>query len=287
MRPLESERTGQKWVVVTGAGSGIGSALTDALLGRGYSVLGSAISEAERNVLLSRHPERFAPLLMDVRSEQSVAAAAAGAAATALGTQPLRGLFNIAGVISNGPLVDLSEATFGNILGTNLVGMHNTTRAFLPLLMRANGARVVNMSSASGTRTLPFTGAYSASKFGVEALSAAMRMEFAPLGGSVSAVAPGMIQTPMADKIQSDLQHEPSLSVYREPLRRLLAGATKAAERGIPMARIVSVLVCALEARNPRPRYEVHNNWLQDVVLARWLSVKTREALVCRALGLR
>jgi len=134
---------------------------------------------------------------------------------------------------------------------------------------------------------MPFTAAYSASKFGVEALSAAMRMEFAPLGVAVTAVAPGMIQTPMAEKIQSDLRREPSLPIYREPLKRFLAGAVKASDRGIPMGRIVSVLVTALEAKRPRPRYEVHNNFLQDVLLARWLPIGAREAVVCRALGLR
>lgn len=221
--------------------------------------------------------------MLDVRDEASTQAAATIVGQNLAGIK-LKAVCNIAGVIVNGRLVDLSGAALSNVLAVNLVGVHNVTRSMLPLLGPCS--RVVNMSSASGVRTLPFTGAYSASKFGLEALTAAMRMEFAPLGIRVSAVAPGMVRTPMADEIQQQLRRPPSLEVYAEPVRIFLAKSVASVERGIPMRRVVATIVSALESTSPSPRYDLHHSWAQDAVLMRMVPTKGREAVVARVLHL-
>ncbi len=269
--------------MVTGAGSGIGRAVASRLLERGYTVFGGAIDEAEAASLEAAPPGRLVPVVIDVRDEDSVQAAAERVRGE-LNGRPLHGLLNIAGVTSNGPLVDLSAETFAQVLAVNVVGMHATTRAFLPL-QRAGG-KVINMSSASGSRTLPFTGAYSASKFAVEALSSAMRMEFAPLGIDVVVVAPGLINTLMAGRIQEELAKPPSLTIYREPLRRFRERTEASVEKGIPIERVVEAIVGALEASDPSIRYELHNNFARDVLLMRVLPTRLREALVRKSLRL-
>lgn len=272
-------------VVLTGAGSGIGRATAELLLRRGHAVLGGAISDAEAGSLREELGAAFTPFVVDVRDPASVTAAAARIEAR-LDGRPLRALLNIAGVITNGPLVDLEPEVFSDVLAVNLVGMHAMTRALVPLLRAGDAPRVVNMSSASGSRTLPFTGAYSASKFGVEALSSAMRMEFAPLGVRVVVVAPGLINTPMAGKIRRDLAEPPSLDVYREPLRRFLAGTEKSVAGGVPLERVVETIAGAVEAEDPKPRYELHQSVLRDVVLLRLLPARQREAIARRMLAL-
>lgn len=270
---------------LTGAGSGIGRAVAISLLAKGYEVFGSAISATEAAELRDALTGDIRPVEVDVRDEASVQAAAEQVA-DQLGDRPLRAVLNIAGIITNGPLVDLSAETFSQVLAVNLVGMHSVTRAFLPLLRDHPHARVINMSSASGSRTMPFTGAYSASKFGVEALSSAMRMEFAPLGVDVVVVAPGLINTPMAAQIKQDLEKPPSLPVYRDALRRFLERTETSIENGIPMQRVVDAIVEAVQELTPAKRYELHNNFLRDVVLMRILPTAHREAIVRKTLGL-
>lgn len=273
-------------IFVTGAGSGIGLAVTRRLLDQGYTVFGGAISGDEATRLTDTLRGDFTAIVIDVRDESSVQAAAAGVT-DALAGRPLRAVLNIAGIITNGPLIDLSADTFHQVLAVNVIGMHSVTRAFVPLLRDHPQPRVINMSSASGSRTLPFTGAYSASKFGVEALSSAMRMEFAPLGISVAVIAPGLINTPMATKITEELEQPPSLPVYAEPLRRFLQTTLNSIENGVPIERVVEAIVAAVEQPVPRRRYEVHHSFLRDVVLFRILPAAPREAIVRKTLRLQ
>ena len=278
-------------VLITGAASGIGKTTAIRLLAEGYRVFGGVLLAEEARQLQSTLGPHFTPVLLDVRDEHSLATAATQVAQT-LGKQRLGALLNCAGIITNGPLADLSASTFSDVLAVNVVGMHATTRAFLPMLgsdMQREGApgRVINISSASGRRTMPFTGAYSASKFGVEALSAAMRMEFRPLGIGVIVIAPGLVHTPMASHIHRDLQKPPSLLLYQEPLRRFLALSKEATRKGVPIERVVHTIVRALHHLRPKPRYELHNNFFRDAVLMRALPVWLRDATVARKLALQ
>lgn len=270
--------------VVTGAGSGIGRAVAGGLVERGYRVYGSAISPAEAAGLEAEFGGGLSAFVVDVRDESAVEEAAARIEAE-LDGRPLKAVLNIAGVLENGPLVDLTAEEFRNVLAVNLVGVHVVSRAFLPQLS-ASGGRIVNVSSSSGRRTLPFTAAYGPSKVAVEALTAVMRMEYAALGVDAVLVAPAMINTPMADKIKRDIEAESSMAVYREPLRRFRVGVEEAFANGIPIERMVETCIEAVEADRRRLRYAIHQSLLRDVLLFQLMPTRLREKLVRRRLGL-
>ncbi|HPA08894.1 MAG TPA: SDR family NAD(P)-dependent oxidoreductase [Methanoregulaceae archaeon] len=273
-------------VMVTGAGSGIGYAAAQALLNQGYAVFGGAIDQAEADKITQSFGNLVTPVILDVGNEDSVQAAR-DQVGNALNGRPLVALLNIAGVITNGPLVDLSAGKFQQILTINVIGTHNVTRAFLPLLMKHAGSRVINTSSSSGTRTLPFTGAYSASKFGVEALSTAMRYEFKMLGIHVVVIAPANIKTPMAEKIQNELKKEPSLAVYKKPLQLFLANTVDSfTTKGISPERVAEAFVKAVTSEKPARRYEVHSSYFRDAILMRKLPVGLIEKAVLKTLAL-
>ena len=117
-------------VLVTGAASGIGKAAATRLLAEGYTVFGGVLLADEVQQLQATMGPNFTAVQMDVRDENSLTVAAAQVAG-ALGTRRLGALLNCAGIITNGPLVDLSARTFADVLAVNVVGMHAATRAFL------------------------------------------------------------------------------------------------------------------------------------------------------------
>ena len=94
----------------------------------------------------------------------------------AVGERGLFGLVNNAGIVKPGPLELQPMADFRQQLEVNLIGQVAVTQAFLPLIRRGKG-RIVNVGSIGGHVVLPLHGAYSASKFGMEAVSDALRLE--------------------------------------------------------------------------------------------------------------
>ena len=270
--------------MVMGAGSGVGRAVTERLLGRGYTVFGSAIDSDEAAALTATLRGDFVPVLVDVRDEDSVAQAAYSVAAR-LDGRPLQALLNIAGVVTNGPLLDLPARTFQDVLAVNVVGMHAMTRAFAPMLREHGQPRIINMSSASGQRVVPFTGVRRQQVRGGGALQRDA-YGLAPLGITVVVIAPGLMQTPMAAKIRQGLARPPSLPVYREPLRRFLEGTEQALAHGIPVSNVVDAIVSSIEERDPPLRKALYHRRGRDVLLARVLPARRREAKVRRSLGL-
>jgi NAD(P)-dependent dehydrogenase (short-subunit alcohol dehydrogenase family) len=171
-----------KAVLVTGANRGIGRALVDEALGRGAGLVYAGTRQP------FTHPDaRVTALTLDVTDAAQVEAAAARVSALDI-------LINNAGVA---PYDDLSDAAaLERALAVNLLGTHRVTRAFLPLLTRAHGA-VVNNVSTMAFAPLPLTPAYSASKAAAFSLTQSLRALLAGQGVSVHAVLTGPVDTDM------------------------------------------------------------------------------------------
>jgi NAD(P)-dependent dehydrogenase (short-subunit alcohol dehydrogenase family) len=175
-------------ILVTGAGSGIGLAIVDALLACGVVVWAGARREAHLALLAERGAR---PLPLDVRRPEQVQAAAAAVAASGL---PLAGLVHNAGVGGIGVLQSWSDGDFIDLFDTNVFGVHRLTRALLPALLQARG-RIVCIGSQGGSVTMPMMGPYTMSKHALEAYAACLRMELAPHGVPVGIVQPGAVAT--------------------------------------------------------------------------------------------
>ncbi|BDA77429.1 short-chain dehydrogenase/reductase [Leptospira kobayashii] len=282
---LKRSKVAQDTVVVTGAGSGIGYAISERLVSDGYKVYGTAIHKEEADRLQKEFGASFFPIIVDIREEKTIQAAIA-TITHRNGEEPVEAVINVAGIVQNGPLCDVSSDEFKNILSVNVVGMHNISRAFLPFLMRAKSPRIINISSTGGQRTLPFNGAYSASKFAVEALSSAMRMEYHCLGIKVVVVAPSMVKTPMTNKIQEDLKKDPSLTIYKKPMLRFLKRAEQVFQNGPSVQLVVDQVIHALTKKNPKDRYVIYQSWWRDYLLMKILPVRKREEIFRKVIGL-
>ncbi|MFC7384002.1 SDR family NAD(P)-dependent oxidoreductase [Sphaerisporangium rhizosphaerae] len=186
-----------KVVLVTGASSGIGEATALALSKAGARLAVGARRADRLAGLAGRAPGEVLTLDLDVADEASCRAAVA-AAVEHYGA--LDGLVNNAGVMLSGPIAGADTSEWTTMVRTNLLGTMFTTHAALPHLLRSKGT-VVQISSTSGRVASAGGGVYSATKFGVNAFSEALRQEVTAQGVRVVVVEPGFVATELTSHI--------------------------------------------------------------------------------------
>ncbi len=274
-------------VVITGASTGIGAACARDLDQRGFRVFAGVRSEADGERLRRHASERLAPLRIDVTEPERIAAAAEQVAA-AVGEAGLAGLVNNAGILVSGPLELVALDALRRQLEVNVVGPVAVTQAMLPLL-RVGRGRIVNVGSISGRVAAPCLGPYAASKFALEALSDALRVELAGWGISVSIVEPDAVRTPIWDKtLDSRESPAPAPSeaagLYDEELLALRKATYTMGRTGMPVERVVRAVRHALCARRPRTRYPVGLRAHLAFWAARHLPDRLRDWFIVRAM---
>jgi NAD(P)-dependent dehydrogenase (short-subunit alcohol dehydrogenase family) len=191
-------------VLVTGGSRGIGRAIASAFAAQGDRVAvhwGSSRERAEQ-VLAELPGEGHVLVQADMTDAEAVGAMVDDAAAR-LGRLDV--LVNNAGVFTAHPPMSSTyeqwQAAWSQTLAVNLVGAANATFRAVPHLVAAGGGAVVNVTSRGAFRGEPDTPAYGASKAGLNAFAQSMALALAPHGISVTAVAPGFVQTEMAREV--------------------------------------------------------------------------------------
>lgn len=183
---------------VTGAGSGMGRALSLALARRGCSLALCDVDEAGldqtlRELEAVRTPNLQITWQMVDVADQAAVEQFAAAAVAAHGN--VHFVFNNAGVSLTGPVELLPYADFHWLMNVNFWGVVHGTRAFLPYFRAAGSGHVVNTSSVFGLIGVPTQSAYNASKFAVKGFTDALRAELHGTGVDVSCVMPGGVKT--------------------------------------------------------------------------------------------
>jgi short-subunit dehydrogenase len=121
-----------------------------------------------------------------------------------VGDDGLAGLVNNAGIATASGLLEfLSIAEIRNLLEVNLIGHIAVTQAFLPLIRKGHG-RIVNMGSGAAIMPQPYAAPYSASKAALEAITDSLRLELKPWKIPVSIIEPGIVYTPLWDKVETE-----------------------------------------------------------------------------------
>jgi acetoacetyl-CoA reductase/3-oxoacyl-[acyl-carrier protein] reductase len=183
--------------VVTGGASGIGLAITKALLAQGVRVHVFDVCDGDAGL---EHTYRFHTV--DIANARAVAAAVAEL------TEPVSLLVNNAGITRDRSTVKMSDEEWDSVLSVNLTGAFNMVRALVPGMLQAREGRIVNISSINGMRGKFGQANYSASKAGLIGLTKTWAREFGPKGITVNAVAPGMVMTPMAQKLPAEIREK-------------------------------------------------------------------------------
>jgi NAD(P)-dependent dehydrogenase (short-subunit alcohol dehydrogenase family) len=243
-------------VLVTGASSGIGRCLALGLRDRGFSVFGGARRAADLEELARAGVNPIELELADSRSIQG----ATRELLAATGDR-LWGLINNAAYGQPGAVEDLDRDALRRQFEVNVFGTHELTTALLPAMRRRNAGRIVQISSVLGLVSLPYRGAYNASKFALEALSDALRLETANTGIRVSLIEPGAIESRFRVAALESFRRlaPPAGSPHREAYLRL--SRQMETHRRIPFIRppeaVLAAVLRALEDRRPKPRYRV------------------------------
>jgi NAD(P)-dependent dehydrogenase (short-subunit alcohol dehydrogenase family) len=166
-------------------------------------------------------------------------------------------LVNNAGFALAGPVEVLPDEAVRRQFDTNVFGMLNVTRAVLPAMRARGSGRIINVSSMVGRVTFGFMGVYGATKYVVEALSDALRLELRGFGVTVVLIEPGFVATNLGSAADAEAGLGPVPPAYQEMVEAGARYLAKQLARGIPAGRVATTIANAAESRNPRTRYVV------------------------------
>ncbi len=271
-------------IVVTGASSGIGKACALQLDALGLRVFAGVRREIDGEALRREASGKLTPILLDVTDATSITAAV-DCVTTAIGETGLAGIVNNAGIAVAGPLELLPVSELRKQLEVNVIGQIAVTQAFLPLLRRGKG-RVVMIGSLGGRIVTPYTGAYCASKFAMEALTDALRMELRPWRIHVSIIEPGFIATPIWEKSKEaasamlDSLPGQANNLYDTIIPAARETYLQAGKDGTPPDEVARVVIRALTVASPKTRYLVGRGARFGTSVLERLPDKLRDALI-------
>jgi NAD(P)-dependent dehydrogenase (short-subunit alcohol dehydrogenase family) len=260
--------------LVTGASSGIGQVTALLLASEGAQVWAAARrSDALAAVAAEgrRRGFRIEPLALDVTDGNSLASAAREVH-TGTNGYGIDILVNNAGYGQLGPIEEVPIAKLRQQLETNLIGAVALTQLFLAPMRRRRYGRIINVSSIAGRIGTPYFGAYAASKFGLEAISDALRWEVRPWNVRVALIEPGPIATAFGAVVEQQ-QQPPSDRPTAYPLAyRLIRSFNESTQRaGLPPEIVARTILRAAASPRPAARYVVPGYAAPLVALVRLL----------------
>jgi NAD(P)-dependent dehydrogenase (short-subunit alcohol dehydrogenase family) len=243
-------------VLVTGAARGIGRATVQRLAAGGWDVVAAVRRAEDLEAAVAINPARVRGVTLDL-TDATQLGELDGALPPALDA-----VVNNAGIVVGGPLEGVPMTELRRQFEVNVVAQAAVTQIVLPRL-RVSRGRVVFVSSLSGRVSTPMTGAYNASKFALEGIADAWRIELAPWRIRVVLVEPAQTDTDMWRGAEEHL--EATLQTISAPHRELYARHIAGFRKSIPLSQrmaspadgVAATIERALTARRPRARYVV------------------------------
>lgn len=246
-------------ILITGCSSGIGLDAAISLHERGWRVFATCRSQSDCDDLVARGLESF---VLDYASSESVQRAVATVLDLTGGK--LDALFNNGAFAIPGRVEDLPRDALRSIFETNVFGQFELINAVLPGMRQSNNGRIINNSSVLGFAALPFRGAYCSTKFAMEGLTDALRLELHDTNIKIILIEPGPIGTKIRENSIPHFgrwinwKESASRDLYETTLvPRLYEPSLKKDRFELECSAVTEKLIHALEHPRPNPRYYV------------------------------
>jgi short-subunit dehydrogenase len=245
--------------LITGASAGMGKETAKLLLQNGYTVYGAARRLDKMEDLKSLG---LKPIQMDVSEDGSMVK---GIEEIIKAEGRIDVLINNAGFGSYGALEDVPMNDARYQMEVNVFGLARLTQLVLPYMRAQQSGKIVNVTSIGGKIANPLGGWYHASKFAVEALSDALRMEVKPFGIDVIVIEPGGIKTEWADIAGNNLKKVSGNTAYKPLADKIETLFNKFGPKGSPASVISTLILKAITVKHPKTRY--HAGYMAGIIL--------------------
>jgi short-subunit dehydrogenase len=247
-------------VLITGASTGIGAAVAQVLAQEcmGIRLVLAARSQEKLQAVATYCSKAGAQVLVvptDISQIDQVEALTQ-AAIEKFGR--VDALVNNAGYGQMGPVELIPAQAAKRQFEVNLLGPLALIQALIPVMRDQGGGRIINISSLGGRLAFPFGGLYSGSKFALEGLSDALRMELDPFNIKVSLIEPGPVSTNFFEVVAEGVEQtvpNPETTPYRSAFAKLKGLEQQTSSRAWTAERVAYVVVRSLTDDRPRPRY--------------------------------
>lgn len=270
-------------VLITGASSGIGKAIGEALANKGYKVYGTsrkAMPEIYNEVISPKEDHNgFLKLIqLDVCSEESVKKAIH---LILKKEASIDILINNAGIGIAGSVEDTRVEEAYKQFDTNFFGIIRMCRNILPIMRKNKNGLIINISSVAGLIAIPFQSMYSSSKYAVEALTEALRIEVKPFGINVSMVEPGDTKTNFTEKRVFAVEANKE-SAYNLKFEKSVNAMIKSELKGPGPDKIVQAVIGIINMKNPPIRITPGFSYKAIVFLKRILPARLVSYIVSK-----
>ncbi|HBM61510.1 MAG TPA: short-chain dehydrogenase [Citreicella sp.] len=274
----------ERTILITGCSSGIGLDAARGLRARGWRVFASCRAEADCARLRA---EGFDSPQLDYADTASITRALAEVLEATGGR--LDALYNNGAFAIPGAVEDLPTDALRALFEANVFGWHDLTRQVIPVMRAQGHGRIVNCSSVLGLVPMPWRGAYVASKHALEGLTDVLRIEMADTPLRVILIEPGPVTSHIRRNSVPHFERwvnwraSPRAAQYEASLLKRLYAPPSKDRFELPASAVTRVLVHALEARRPKPRYYVTVPTHLMGTLRRLLPTRALDWIIARA----
>lgn len=257
--------------LIVGASSGVGKACAEFLANQGYSVYGTSrkasyesLSDSKINMLpldvtKTETIDRAIQYVLEKEGEINV-------------------LINCPGYGLTGAVEDLSSLEVHDIFETNFFGIMMMCQKIIPIMRKQKKGLIVNISSVAGFISIPFQSMYSATKYALEAMTEALRIEVKPFGVRVSLIEPGDMKTEFSRVTTKNFQE----SVYHDQCQNAVNEMIRSEQKGPDASVVIKELKKILKSKNPPIRRVVGFQYKLISILKRFMPSKIVEYFVTK-----
>lgn len=248
----------EKNILITGCSSGIGLCAAETLKKLGYRVFATARKLTDVDYLKKMGFESF---LLDLNDSDTIQTTVAQILEKTQGK--IDALFNNSGYGAPGAVEDLTREVIRKQFETNVFGTMELTNLILPVMRKQGYGRIIQNCSILGIIAMPYRGAYSASKFALEAFSNTLRLELRGTGIYVSILEPGPIITKFRKNafknFKENIANKPSHYeyVYKNMENEIINPAKENLPFALGPQAVVNKLIRALESKHPKAHYYI------------------------------